>query len=45
MEVSIAKPAKTLTTSNYWVANYKLDEIKTEFECEKRKNLNHCNKR
>ena len=37
MEASIAKPGKTLTTSNYWVANYKLDEIKTEFKRENRK--------
>ena len=37
MEARIEKPGKTLTTSNYWVANYKLDEIKTEFKRENRK--------
>ena len=46
MEASIAKPGKTLTTSNYWVAKNKLDKIKTEFKRESRKkNLNHCNTR
>ena len=38
MGVRIAKPGKTLTTYNYWVANYKLDELKTEFKRENRKN-------
>ena len=34
LEARIAKPGKTLKTSNYWVTNYKLDEIKTEFKRE-----------
>ena len=43
MEVRIAKPGKTLRASNYWVANYKLNELKTEFKRENGKSLNHCN--
>ena len=44
MEATIAKPGKTLTISYYWVANFKLDEINTEFKLENREqNLNHCN--
>ena len=43
MEARIAKPEKTVTISYYWVANFKLDEINTEFKVENRKkNLNHC---
>ena len=45
MEARIAKPGKTLTTSNYWVAYYKFVEINTEFKRENRKNLDHCIKR
>ena len=37
MEAKIAKPGKTLTISYYWVANFKLDGIKTEFKLENRK--------
>ena len=41
MEARIAKPGKTQTISYYWVANFKLDEINTEFKLENRKkNLN-----
>ena len=36
MEARIAKPGKTLT-SNYWLANFKLDENNTEFKQENRK--------
>ena len=44
IESRIAKPGKTLTISYYWVANYKLDEINTEFKLENRKKKrNHCN--
>ena len=44
MEARIAKPGKTLTISNYWVANFKLDEINTEFKLKiEKKNFNHCN--
>ena len=34
MQARIAKPGKTLTKSYYWVANFKLDEINTEFKME-----------
>ena len=34
MEARIAKPGKTLTMSYYWVFNFKLDEISTEFKLE-----------
>ena len=37
MEARIAKPEKTMTISYYWVANFKLDEINTEFKVENRK--------
>ena len=37
MEARIAKPGKTLTTSYYRDANFKLDEINTEFQLENRK--------
>ena len=43
MEARIAKPGKTLKISYYWVANFKFDEINTEFKLENQKNLNHCN--
>ena len=43
MEAKIATTGKNLTASHDWVANFKLDEINTEFELENRKNLNHCN--
>ena len=37
MENRIAKPGKTLATSHYEVANFKLDEINAEFKLENRK--------
>ena len=37
MKARIAKPGKTLTISYYWVANFKLDELNTEFKLENRK--------
>ena len=42
MEARIAKPGKTLTSSSYWVANYKLNRKKTEFKRENGKSLNNC---
>ena len=44
MEAKIATPGETVTASQYWVADFKLREINTEFKQENRKNnLNHCN--
>ena len=40
MEARIAKPGENLTISYYWVANFKIDEINTEFKLENQKKLN-----
>ena len=42
MEARVAKPGKTLTISYYWVANFKLDEINTEFKVKNQKKILTC---
>ena len=39
MEATITTPGETLTATNYWVANFTLNEIDTEFKLENQRIL------
>ena len=39
MEAIIARPVEALTALQYWVANFKLGKLNTEFKLESRKKI------